>query len=233
MTEAERGDDQIRRTDLRFRDSHPGVESLLLTVGDWRTECRLPMAERGSMNMGYRGPTPKPSALARAEGNPGKRRLNDSEPQPRATVPRCPDHLDVQAKKEWKRLVPVLRRMRVLTEADWMTLANLCQTWSTMVKAQEKLTEMGILYKTPSFLPLAVDERFRRFALRIESVEGLVEALLSRFPCVDPAAHTRRCRESGLVFLRTPFSAHDVPPSPGRKTQSHSSACRLSRPRSR
>jgi P27 family predicted phage terminase small subunit len=40
--------------------------------------------------------------------------------------------------------------MRVLTEADWMTLANLCQCWSTLVKAQKKLTEMGILYKTPS-----------------------------------------------------------------------------------
>src|SRR5712691_9457498 len=89
--------------------------------------------------MGYRGPIPKPSAIARAEGNPGKRRLNDCEPQPRATTPRCPDHLDAEAKKEWKRLVPVLRRMRVLTEADWMTLANLCQIWSTMVQAQKKL----------------------------------------------------------------------------------------------
>jgi P27 family predicted phage terminase small subunit len=100
--------------------------------------------------MGYRGPIPKPSAIARAEGNPGKRRLNDFEPQPRATRPRCPDHLDAQAKKEWKRLIPILRRMKVLTEADGMTLANLCQAWSTLVKAQEKLTEMGILYKSPS-----------------------------------------------------------------------------------
>src|SRR5260370_35174381 len=100
--------------------------------------------------MGYRGPIPKPSAIARAEGNPGKRRLNDSEPQPRATTPRCPDHLDALAKKEWKRLVPVLRRMKVLTEADGMTVANLCQIWSKMVQAQKKLTEMGILYKSPS-----------------------------------------------------------------------------------
>ena len=38
----------------------------------------------------------------------------------------------------------------MLTEADWMALANLCQTWSTLAKAQEKLTEMGILYKSPS-----------------------------------------------------------------------------------
>ena len=40
--------------------------------------------------------------------------------------------------------------MRVLTEADYMALANLCQTYSTLVKAQEKLNELGILYKTPS-----------------------------------------------------------------------------------
>jgi P27 family predicted phage terminase small subunit len=100
--------------------------------------------------MGYRGPTPKPTALKRAEGNPGKRPLNKREPQPRATAPRCPEHLDERARKEWKRLVPVLRRMRVLTEADGMSLANLCQTWSTLVKAQEKLTEMGVLYKAPS-----------------------------------------------------------------------------------
>ena len=44
----------------------------------------------------------------------------------------------------------MLRRMNVLTEADWMTLANLCQTWSTLVQAQEKLSEMGVLYKSPS-----------------------------------------------------------------------------------
>jgi P27 family predicted phage terminase small subunit len=100
--------------------------------------------------MGNRGPIPKPTVVEIMEGRPGHRALNAKEPQPRATVPRCPEHLDDRAKKEWKRLVPVLRRMRVLTEADGMSLANLCQTWSTLVKAQEKLTEMGILYKAPS-----------------------------------------------------------------------------------
>ena len=56
--------------------------------------------------MGYRGPIPKPSAIKRTEGNPGKRPLNRYEPQPRTTVPRCPEHLDERAKKEWKRMVP-------------------------------------------------------------------------------------------------------------------------------
>ena len=71
--------------------------------------------------MGYRGPIPKPSSIARAEGNPGKRRLNDCEPQPRNVAPKCPAHLDERARKEWKRL-----------------------------GAQEKLSELGILYKAPS-----------------------------------------------------------------------------------
>ena len=100
--------------------------------------------------MGIRGPVPKPTVVEIMEGKPGHRPVNSREPKPRATVPRCPDHLDDRAKKEWKRLVPVLRRMRVLTEADGMALANLSQTWATLVKAQEKLTEMGILYKSPS-----------------------------------------------------------------------------------
>jgi P27 family predicted phage terminase small subunit len=40
--------------------------------------------------------------------------------------------------------------MRVLTDADGLALANLCQAWSTLVKAQIKLNETGLLLKTPS-----------------------------------------------------------------------------------
>ena len=102
------------------------------------------------LTVGYRGPAPKPSAIEIAEGRPGHRPVNGNEPKPRPVVPKCPAHLDGQAKKEWRRLTPVLLRMRVLTEADGMNLANLCQTYSTLIKAQEKLNETGILYKAPS-----------------------------------------------------------------------------------
>ena len=100
--------------------------------------------------MGLRGPIPKPTVLEIAEGFPGKRPVNRREPQPRVRIPKCPAHLDQSAREEWRHLIPILKRMRVLTEADGMTLANLCQSYSTMVKAQEKLNEMGILYKSPS-----------------------------------------------------------------------------------
>ena len=100
--------------------------------------------------MGERGPAPKPTSLVLLEGNRGKRPLNANEPKPRAAKPKCPAYLDAIAVKEWKRLVPILSRMKVLTEADGIALANLCQAVSTMVKAQEQLTKNGVLYKTKS-----------------------------------------------------------------------------------
>ena len=100
--------------------------------------------------MGERGPSPKPTALVLLEGNPGKRPINHAEPRPRLKTPCCPGHLDADAKTEWKRLVRILRHMKLLTEADYISLGNLCQAYSTMVKAQTKLTESGLLFKTSS-----------------------------------------------------------------------------------
>src|SRR5579862_4638967 len=100
--------------------------------------------------MGQRGPTPKPTALVLLEGNVGKRPINRAEPQPRMKTPPCPEYLDDEAKHEWKRLVRMLRPIKLLTEADYMPLGALCQAYSTMTKAQRKLNESGLLFKTPS-----------------------------------------------------------------------------------
>ena len=135
--------------------------------------------------MGQRGPIPKPSAIERAEGYPGKRKANRREPQPREIAPRCPAHLDAVAKREWRRLVPILRRMRVLTEADEIPLANLCTTYSTLIKAQEKLNESGILYKGPS--------GYIQQSPVLSIIRQCIETLnrLSREFGLTPAARTR------------------------------------------
>ena len=52
--------------------------------------------------MGFRGPAPIPTAIRRYEGNPGKRPLNEWEPQPKMVRPAMPRHLDKIARKEWK-----------------------------------------------------------------------------------------------------------------------------------
>lgn len=100
--------------------------------------------------MGRRGPIPMPTSIRMLRGNKGKRPVNPREPQPDRKPPRCPEFLEPDAKKEWKRLCKLLLKMNVLTEADGMALACLCQTWSTLGKAQRRLNETGLLFKTPS-----------------------------------------------------------------------------------
>lgn len=104
--------------------------------------------------MGSRGPAPEPSAIRLIKGNPSKKPINRAEPRPDAVIPDCPGHLDKRAKQEWATLCPILSRMRVLTEADYMALANLCQEWSTMVQCQMQINEVGMLVEGPSGQPI-------------------------------------------------------------------------------
>ena len=48
------------------------------------------------------GRKPKPTALKKLEGNPGKRKLNTKEPVPGKGMPDCPKWLLPEAKKELK-----------------------------------------------------------------------------------------------------------------------------------
>lgn len=100
--------------------------------------------------MAIRGRTPKPTALKIIEGNPGKRPLNEREPRLEVKEPEIPEHLDEVARTEWKRITPILVQMRVLTEADQVMLACLCQTYSRLIDAQAELKVAGLLYQTPS-----------------------------------------------------------------------------------
>jgi len=100
--------------------------------------------------MGFRGPAPKPTALKKLQGNPGKRKLNSNEPQLATGIPQCPDHLDDIAHREWDRVSKLLLGMKVLTEADYIALASLCQAYSTLIAAQRQMNKSGILLKTKS-----------------------------------------------------------------------------------
>lgn len=139
--------------------------------------------------MGQRGPKPQPTALKILRGNPGKRTLNKREPEPDDTPPTCPSHLDEVARTEWDKLIPILSRMRVLTEADYITLAALCQTYSRWISAQTELNKSGtagMLYKTQSGY------------IQVSPLLQIVNT------CADQL--TKLCREFGL----TPSSRSNV-----------------------
>jgi P27 family predicted phage terminase small subunit len=93
---------------------------------------------------------PMPTALRVLEGNRGHRPPPAHEPQPRPVTPKMPAHLDSIARREWRRLVPILTDMRVLTETDGINLALLCQTYSRLIQAQQALSKSSLLLKTSS-----------------------------------------------------------------------------------
>jgi P27 family predicted phage terminase small subunit len=67
-----------------------------------------------------------------------------------AAQPRCPSHLTSVARKEWRRLAPVLHGIGVLKVADRAALAAYCQSYARWVEAEEKLRDTPMLLKTPS-----------------------------------------------------------------------------------
>ena len=100
--------------------------------------------------MATRGRKPKPTALKMLEGNPGKRPLNDREPIPPKGKIKCPDWLEDEAKKEWKRLGPSLESMGVLTTADLTAFAGYCQAYARWKEAEEFISQHGSIFQTPS-----------------------------------------------------------------------------------
>ncbi|MEO5613402.1 MAG: phage terminase small subunit P27 family [Cypionkella sp.] len=97
-----------------------------------------------------RGPKPKPTAIRRLDGNPGKRGVNAAEPVPPSQMPTCPPHLSEVAFEEWNRIGAVLHGIGVVTTVDRAALAAYCQCYGRWVEAEEKLKETPTLFKTPS-----------------------------------------------------------------------------------
>jgi P27 family predicted phage terminase small subunit len=99
--------------------------------------------------MGRRGPPPKPTRLAELQGNPGKRPLNKREPRPTPGAPGMPDWLSREAKAEWRRLVPQLERLGLLTKVDRAGLAAYCQAHAELADATKLLEAEGRVLEEP------------------------------------------------------------------------------------
>ena len=97
-----------------------------------------------------RGRKPKPTAIRRADGNPGKRGYNGLEPAAPEGMPDCPLHLSDLAREEWQRIAGTLYDMGVLTTVDRAALAAYCQSWGRWAEAEAKLKDMPVMLKSPS-----------------------------------------------------------------------------------
>ncbi len=100
--------------------------------------------------MATRGRKPTPTAIKQLEGNPGKRQLNENEPMPEKKAPACPKWLELDAKREWRRLAKKMEQMGILTEVDMAAFAGYCQAYARWKNAEEFITQHGMIFKTPS-----------------------------------------------------------------------------------
>lgn len=100
--------------------------------------------------MGKRGPAPKPTALKKLQGNPGRRPLPKGEPMPetRPEAPRAPRGMSKAANKAWRELAPALHAARLLTVVDELALRLLVETWADYQEACELIAEEGLVAVT-------------------------------------------------------------------------------------
>jgi len=106
-----------------------------------------------------RGRKPVPTEQKRLRGNPGRRPLNELEPQyaepgPAFDTPPAPLTEHPAAVAEWQRLAPLLRRAKQVTEADWSALIALCLEWARYLEATRLVKSAGLVVKTPAGYPM-------------------------------------------------------------------------------
>ncbi|MCH8243661.1 MAG: phage terminase small subunit P27 family [Planctomycetes bacterium] len=91
------------------------------------------------------GRRPKPTAVKKATGNPGRRPLNENEPQPEDGV-RSPYGLRPRAKSAWRRLAPQLKKMGCLKRIDAEALARYCTLLARYWEAEKFIEKHGTSY---------------------------------------------------------------------------------------
>lgn len=90
-----------------------------------------------------RGRKPTPTHLKLVRGNPGKRRLNASEPAPDRTLPTPPAELCADARLEWDRVAGELHGIGVLSRIDRASLAAYCQAYGRWIVAERAIAKMA------------------------------------------------------------------------------------------
>lgn len=93
--------------------------------------------------MGQRGPRPEPTALKIARGNPGKRPINQDEPELTAAKAKPPKGLPAAARREWIRLADELVNAGVLTVGDLAVFEQYCRVLADVDKVQKIVQRSG------------------------------------------------------------------------------------------
>lgn len=139
-----------------------------------------------------RGRKPKPAALKRLDGNPGKRKIVDPPKPPKGSKPPSPPAcLSKLAKKEWRRLAKTLFDMGLLCPNYVAAFAVYCQAWADWFDSREELKK-GLTVLTPNgFMQQSAFYSIANSALKnmkdYIALFGLSPVDIERLPARNPA----------------------------------------------
>lgn len=90
--------------------------------------------------MGTRGPAPLPGNVHLLRGNASKKPLGTlfDEFRPEVDIPDAPPWIWADAKKEWNRITPELKRYGLVSKLDRAALVLYCQAWGEYAWAKKK-----------------------------------------------------------------------------------------------
>ena len=89
----------------------------------------------------------KPDKLKVLHGTYRKDRAYD-EPRPVLEEPSCPSWLRQEAKREWKRVVPILLELGLLSKLDRAVLSVYCDAWADVYECEKTLRKVGPTFTT-------------------------------------------------------------------------------------
>ena len=123
---------------------------------------------------------PLPTALKVLKGNPGKRPLNDAEPQPDKTMPEMPKGMGLIARREWKRMAAQLYLVGLLTIVDGQALKAFCLACEAAELAYKEFT------REPYFDRPKLN-KFEEPIMYTDPIDGKLKTFMERK--VNPAFH--------------------------------------------
>lgn len=139
-----------------------------------------------------RGRKPKPKSLKDLQGNPGRRPARAKASVSAGPVA-APKHLDSAALEEWKRVVPLLSPLDLITAESRAALAAYCQAYSRWAAAEVQLRAEGLIVDSPNGYPmqspyLAIATGAMKQMLAIMTEFGMTPSSRARVGGEPPAA---------------------------------------------
>lgn len=90
-----------------------------------------------------RGRKPKPTHLKLVTGNPGRRPLNEDEPQVDFERPACPAHVSDKGRETWGYVCGILEGMGIISTVDAIAIEMLCESYADYLAASKALEDFG------------------------------------------------------------------------------------------